>query len=120
MHLQKKQQLRTKRIWRIRKKVTGTPERPRLCVTFSNKHIYAQVIDDTTGRTLAAASSQAKELKDGSILPNVEGAKKVGQLAAESAVKAGVEAVVFDRHGKRYHGRIKAFADAAREAGLKF
>ncbi|MCC5833646.1 MAG: 50S ribosomal protein L18 [Opitutales bacterium] len=120
MHLQKKQKLRTKRIWRIRKKVSGTPERPRLCVSFTNKHIYAQVIDDTTGRTLAAASSVAKELKDASLLPNIEGARKVGQLAAENAKKAGIELVVFDRHGKRYHGRTKAFADAAREAGLNF
>lgn len=120
MHLQKKQQLRTKRIWRIRKKVVGTAERPRLCVTFTNKHIYAQVIDDAAGRTIASASSVSKELKDASILPNIEGAGKVGQLAAEAARKAGVESVVFDRHGKRYHGRVKAFADAAREAGLNF
>ena len=106
---------------RVRKKVVGTPERPRLSVYRSLNHIYAQVIDDRTGRTLAAASSLDKEmrkqLKGGG---NVAAAKVVGRAIAERARSAGVEQVVFDRGGYKYHGRVQALAEAAREAGLKF
>jgi large subunit ribosomal protein L18 len=106
---------------RVRTRVTGTPERPRLCVYRSNEHIYAQVVDDRSGRTLAAASSLDKEsrkdLKSGS---NVEAAKVIGKSIAERARAAGIELVVFDRGGYMYHGRVQALAAAAREAGLKF
>jgi large subunit ribosomal protein L18 len=106
---------------RVRTRVAGSPERPRLCVYRSLNHIYAQVIDDGTGRTLAAASSLDKEtrkqLKGGG---NVAAAKVVGKEIAGRARAAGIEHVVFDRGGYMYHGRIKALADAAREAGLKF
>jgi large subunit ribosomal protein L18 len=106
---------------RVRTRVAGSPERPRLCVYRSLNHIYAQVIDDGTGRTLAAASSLDKEtrkqVKGGG---NVAAAKVVGKEIAGRARAAGIEHVVFDRGGYMYHGRIKALADAAREAGLKF
>ncbi len=110
---------RQKRHERIRLHMSGSPERPRLAVFRSLNHIYAQVIDDTTGRTLAAASSLEKELK-GTGQAKTEEAKTVGRLIAERAKSAGVERVVFDRAGFRYHGRIKSLADAAREAGLDF
>jgi large subunit ribosomal protein L18 len=103
---------------RIRRKVAGNSERPRLAVFRSVKHIYAQVIDDSVGHTLAAASSNEKtDLKNGG---NVAGAKAVGKLLAERAKDKGVKAVVFDRGGYLYHGRVKALADAAREGGLEF
>ena len=106
---------------RVRRKVSGTPERPRLCIFRSLDHIYAQVIDDRTGRTLAAASSLDKEvrkqLKGGG---NVAAAKVVGKVIAERARSAGIEQAVFDRGGYKYHGRVQALAEAAREAGLKF
>ena len=104
---------------RIRRKVRGTPERPRLSVFRSLNHIYAQLIDDTQGRTLAAASSNEKSAKVGGG-GNVQGAKAVGRLIAERARQSGVERVVFDRGGYRYHGRVKALAEAAREGGLEF
>lgn len=110
---------RQKRHERIRLRVEGTVERPRLAVFRSLNHIYAQVIDDTTGKTLAAASSLEKELK-GANQRKTDEAKTVGRLVAERAKSAGVEQVVFDRAGFRYHGRIKSLADAAREAGLQF
>jgi large subunit ribosomal protein L18 len=100
---------------RVRKKVTGTAERPRLTVRRSLKHIYAQVIDDTTGRTLASASSVALKISGG----NVSSAKEVGKTLAEQALKNNVTSVQFDRNGRLYHGRLKALADAAREAGLR-
>ncbi len=100
----------------VRSKISGTAERPRLTVFRSNKQIYAQVIDDTTGRTLAAASSLKFEDK----APKKEIAAKVGEQIAKSAQEAGVQAVVFDRNGYLYHGRIKELADAARNGGLKF
>ena len=100
----------------VRSKISGTAERPRLTVFSSNKQIYAQVIDDTTGRTLAAASSLKIEDK----APKKEIAAKVGEQIAKSAQEAGVQAVVFDRNGYLYHGRIKELADAARNGGLKF
>jgi large subunit ribosomal protein L18 len=106
---------------RVRQKVAGTPERPRLSVFRSIGHIYAQVIDDRTGRTLASASSidgdTRKQIKGGG---NVAAAKIVGKVIAERAKSAGVEMVVFDRGGYKYHGRVAALAQAAREAGLKF
>jgi large subunit ribosomal protein L18 len=110
---------RQKRHDRIRLTLAGTESRPRLAVFRSLKHIYAQVIDDSTGRTLAAASTVEPELRTGSGSKTDE-AKAVGRLVAERAKSAGVERVVFDRAGFRYHGRIKSLADAAREAGLDF
>ena len=110
---------RQKRHSRIRLTVAGTGSRPRLAVFRSLNQIYAQVIDDTTGRTLAAASTVEKDLK-GAGQPKSEEAKVVGRLVAERAKAAGVGQVVFDRSGNRYHGRIKSLADAAREAGLDF
>jgi large subunit ribosomal protein L18 len=110
---------RRKRHDRIRLRLEGTESRPRLAVFRSNIHIYAQVIDDASGRTLAAASTVEKELR-GSKATKSEEAAKVGTLVAERAKAAGVERVVFDRAGFRYHGRIKSLADAAREAGLDF
>lgn len=107
--------------FRLRTRVSGTPERPRVCVYRSLGHIYAQVIEDHTGRTLVSASSLDKETrkqtKGGG---NIAGAKVVGKILAERAKAAGIEQVVFDRGGYKYHGRIRALADAAREAGLKF
>ena len=110
---------RRKRHERIRLHLAGTDVRPRLAVFRSLNHIYAQVIDDASGRTLAAASTIDKELK-GSKATKSEEAAVVGRLVAERAKAAGVERVVFDRAGFRYHGRIKSLADAAREAGLEF
>jgi large subunit ribosomal protein L18 len=110
---------RQKRHERIRLRLSGSPARPRLAVFRSLNNIYAQVIDDTSGKTLAAASSLEKELKTAGKKKTDE-AKEVGRLIAERAKSAGVEQVVFDRAGFRYHGRIKSLADAAREAGLEF
>jgi large subunit ribosomal protein L18 len=110
---------RRKRHDRIRLRMEGTESRPRLAVFRSNTHIYAQVIDDASGRTLAAASSVEKELR-GSEQTKTEEAAVIGRLVAERAKTAGVARVVFDRAGFRYHGRIKSLADAAREAGLDF
>ena len=112
-------QHRLKRHARIRKKISGTAERPRLAVFRSNKHIYAQLIDDLSGKTLAAASTADPSLRDSSG-NNVEGAAKVGALVAERAVAAGVRSVVFDRGGFKFHGKVKALADSAREKGLQF
>ena len=110
---------RQKRHLRIRQNVNGTAEKPRLNVFRSNKQIYAQIIDDTTGKTLCSASSLDKDLKlaNGS---NAEAAAKVGTLVAKRALALKIEAVVFDRGGYVFHGRVKALADAARAAGLKF
>ena len=102
---------------RIRKIVSGTPEQPRLSVFRSNKEIYAQLVDDVAGVTIAAASSRDKDVASGS---KAEQAASVGKAIAEKATKAGIEKVSFDRNGYLYHGRVKALADAAREAGLKF
>lgn len=106
---------RIRRHRHIRQRVLGTEERPRLCVFRSSKHIYAQVIDDTTGRTLVSASSIGT--KEGG---NCGGATGVGKALGERAVSAGISKVVFDRNGFKYHGRVAALADAAREAGLEF
>ena len=106
---------------RVRTRVVGTPERPRLCVYRSLGHIYAQVIDDRSGKTLVAASSVDKETKKGlKGGGNIAAAKIIGKAIAERAKSAGVNKVVFDRGGYKYHGRVKALADAAREAGLQF
>jgi large subunit ribosomal protein L18 len=110
---------RQKRHDRIRLRLEGTESRPRLAVFRSNVHIYAQIIDDASGRTLAAASTLEKELRNSGSTKTQEAAV-VGRLVAERAKSAGVERVVFDRAGFRYHGRIKSLADAAREAGLDF
>jgi large subunit ribosomal protein L18 len=118
MKLQKKNSLAQKRRYRIRKKVNGTAERPRLAVHFSNKHIYAQCIDDIAGHTVAYASSVGG--KDADVKANNEGAIALGKVIADKAKAAGVDAVVFDRSGRRYHGCVKSFAEAAREGGLKF
>ena len=110
---------RNRRQDRIRRKISGTSERPRLAVFRSGKHLYAQLIDDSKGVTLASASTLEKDLK-GKVGDTVEGAKKIGTTIAERAKAKKIESVVFDRGGFQYHGRIKALADAAREAGLKF
>lgn len=116
-----KNKARLKRHLRVRKKISGTTQRPRLSVYRSSKHIYAQLIDDVSGATLASASTVDKELSgqvgNGG---NVEAARKVGELIAQRAKAKGYESVVFDRGGYLYHGRIQALADAAREAGLQF
>jgi len=114
-----KRDSRTRRHARARRKVTGTAERPRLAVFRSNRHVVAQVIDDRAGVTLAAASTLEADLRGGAT-GNVEAAAKVGTLVAERAKAAGVDTVVFDRGGNRYHGRVAALADAARSAGLEF
>jgi large subunit ribosomal protein L18 len=116
--MQQKHAARNRRHRRVRKKVRGTAERPRLAVFRSSKHIYAQVVDDVNGRTLAAASTMEAEARSGSTA-NVDAAKSVGKRVGERAKSAGVEAVVFDRGGFRYHGRVAGVADGAREAGLK-
>jgi large subunit ribosomal protein L18 len=114
-----REDIRTRIRARIRRRLAGTPGRPRLAVFRSQAHIYAQVIDDEAGQTLCSASTVGKDFKEGKGA-NVAAAKAVGQLIATRAKEKGIEAVVFDRGGFQYHGRIKALADAAREAGLKF
>jgi large subunit ribosomal protein L18 len=116
---EKKRKLRLRRHARVRKAVAGTPERPRLAVARSTRHISAQVIDDTSGRTLAQATTVEAALRSSSG-GNTSAAAAVGRLVAERAKAAGVSKVVFDRGGNRYHGRVAALADAARQAGLEF
>jgi large subunit ribosomal protein L18 len=117
----KKRKLWQLRKWRIRKKVSGTAARPRMSVCFSNEHIYVQFIDDARGVTLASASTRHKSTPDRATLAaNVESAKKIGVLAAAAAKAKGISSIVFDRNGARFHGKVKALADAAREAGLQF
>jgi large subunit ribosomal protein L18 len=110
---------RARRHLRVRKKVTGTPGRPRLVVTRSARHMVAQIVDDTQGVTLASASTMEADLR-GVSEDKTAKARKVGQLVAERAKKAGVDEVVFDRGGNKYHGRVAALADGAREGGLTF
>ena len=121
MRLEDKERLRKRRHTRVRGKVNGTPERPRLNVSRSIQHIYAQLIDDTTGQTLATASTVEKDLrtslKSGG---NVDAAKVIGKLIAERGQAKGITSVVFDRGGYKYHGRVQALADGAREGGLNF
>jgi large subunit ribosomal protein L18 len=116
---ERKFELKDRRHRRVRKKVSGTPERPRLAVFRSNRHIVAQVIDDSVGRTIAAASTVEKELR-ADATGNIAAATAIGRLVATRAAQAGVTKVVFDRGGASYHGRVAAVADAAREAGLEF
>lgn len=120
MRIETKQKLRQLRQWRIRKKVQGTQERPRMAVRFSNQNIYVQFIDDVKGVTLASTNTTSKALNGDSLKANVAGATRVGKLAAEAAKAKGIAKVVFDRSGARYHGKVKALADAAREGGLQF
>jgi large subunit ribosomal protein L18 len=115
-----KQTAKVRRHRRVRKKVAGTAERPRLAVFRSNKHISAQVIDDRSGRTLASASTVERDLRQAGPTGNKTAASTVGRMVAERAKSAGVSQVVFDRGGFLYHGRVAAVADAAREAGLEF
>jgi len=119
--MKSKQQLAQLRHWRVRKKLSGTKERPRMSVFFSNENIHVQFIDDIAGKTLAATSTLSKATPDREKLAaNVNSAKTIGTLAAKAAIDKGIKAVVFDRGGARYHGKVKALADAAREAGLQF
>lgn len=121
MNTEKKRELRKRRHWRIRKKVRGTGERPRMSVKFTGKNIYVQFIDDDAGVTLASASTVSKSLQDRKKLAaNVQSAEQIGARAAEAAKARKIESVVFDRGGAKYHGRVKALADAARAAGLRF
>ena len=121
MRTEKKLKLKQLRHWRIRKNLSGTSERPRMSVCFTNENIHVQFIDDVAGKTLAATSTVSKSTPDREKLAaNVTSAKTVGALAAKTALEKGITQVVFDRGGARYHGKVKALADAAREAGLKF
>src|SRR6185436_6487455 len=121
MRTEKKQRLAQLRRWRIRQKVSGTSARPRMSVCFTNEHIHVQFVDDHAGATLAAASTRSKATPDrDQLAANVKSAKTLGALAARTALEKGIKHVVFDRGGARYHGKVKALADAAREAGLKF
>lgn len=116
-----KNQVRQRRHLRVRRKISGTPECPRLNVFRSLSHMYAQIIDDTTGKTLVSASTLDKAIKDKVAFGgNKEAAKEVGKLIAEKAIEAGIKEVVFDRGGYIYHGRVQELAEAAREAGLVF
>jgi len=119
--MKSKHQLAQLRHWRVRKKISGTKERPRMSVSFTNQNIHVQFIDDVARITLAAASSTSKEAPNREKLAaNVASAKAVGTLAAKAAIDKGIKQVVCDRGGARCHGKVKARADAAREAGLKF
>lgn len=111
---------RSRRRFRVRKSVRGTSERPRLSVFRSHKHVYVQVIDDEAGRTLAAASTSEKSVRDGAFGGNKDAAKRIGKVVAERALAAGVTKVCFDRREYKYHGRVAALAEGAREAGLQF
>jgi large subunit ribosomal protein L18 len=118
--LDQKHEARLKRKKRIRKKLSGTPQRPRLCVFRSKKHIYAQVVDDTCGKTLAAASTMDKAITGTSEFSKKGKAAWVGKTVGQRALEKGIKQVVFDRNGFLYHGRVKAVSDGAREAGLDF
>lgn len=115
-----KQVVRFKRKLRIRSKLEGNVERPRLSVFRSNKHFFVQLVDDAKGHTLVSASTTEEELKGKGKTSSIEGAKKIGHLVAKRALAKNISQIVFDRSGYIYHGRIKALADAAREGGLKF
>lgn len=121
MRTEIKQGRERRRRWRQRKKVKGTSERPRMSVRFTGRNIYVQFVDDAAGQTLAAASTRHKE-QDGrdQLVANKASAETIGKAAAAAAKDRGIEQVVFDRSGSKYHGKVKALADAAREAGLKF
>ena len=115
-----KQERRIRIKHRIRKKITGTSDEPRMSIFRSNKQIYVQLIDDAQGKTLLSISSKSKDVAEKGVKNKTEQAQLVGKIAAEKSKAAGIENVVFDRNGYLYHGRIKALADAAREGGLKF
>ena len=118
---QDKKQLRAKRHLRVRSKISGTPDKPRLAVYRSEKHIYAQIIDDVSGKTIVSASTIDKEFKANDLKSwNIAAAAEVGKLVAKRAIEKGVKTVVFDRGGFKFHGRIKSLADGAREGGLEF
>ena len=119
--LQKKQAALARRHRRVRGKISGTAARPRLCVTRSNSNVYVQFVDDVAGKTLLGVSTLGPDFKaTGKSGANVEGAAALGEIAGKKAGEAGITEIVFDRGGNLYHGRVKALADAAREAGLKF
>src|SRR6516162_498578 len=121
MRTEQKHRHATLRHWRIRKKISGTKDRPRMSVCFTNKNIHVQFVDDISGQTLAAASTTSKSTPDrDKLVANAASAKTLGTIAAQTALGKGIKTVVFDRGGARYHGKVKALADAAREAGLKF
>jgi large subunit ribosomal protein L18 len=121
MRTEQKQKLQQKRRWRIRQKISGTKERPRMSVCFTQKNIHVQFIDDVAGLTLAAASTTSKSTPNrDKLAANAVSAKTLGALAAQAALSKGIKQVIFDRSGARYHGKVKALADAAREGGLKF
>lgn len=120
MNTIRKASLLQKRRWRIRKSITGTAARPRLCVRFTSKHVYAQAINDEAGTTLVFVSSLDAGLRGDKVSANLAGAKALGSAVASKAKAAGISSVVFDRSGARYHGKVKVFADAAREGGLVF
>lgn len=120
MAVKDRKTMRVRRHLRIRKKVSGTAERPRFCVSITANHIYCQFIDDVKGVTLASTSSLDPKFKAENAMPNMAGAVLLGKLAAEAAKAANVTEVVFDRSGYNYHGRMKAIAETARENGLKF
>jgi large subunit ribosomal protein L18 len=121
MRTDQKLKLARRRHWRVRQKISGTKERPRMSVCFTNENIHVQFIDDVARATLAAASTSSKQTPNREKLAaNVASAKAVGALAAQTALSKGIQQVVFDRGASRFHGKVKALADAAREAGLKF
>ncbi len=120
MKFLKKKVLEQKRHWRVRSKVAGDAERPRLSLCLSNKHIYAQVIDDRAGKTLVSLCSTSKEVAGEKLLPNVAGSQALGAKLGQKLKDAGITKVVFDRGSRRYHGCVKSFADAVRAAGINF
>jgi large subunit ribosomal protein L18 len=121
MRTEQKHKLALRRHWRVRAKITGTRERPRMSVCFTQKNIHVQFVDDRAGLTLASASTVGKATPDrDNLAANAASAKRIGTLAAQAALNIGIKHVVFDRGGARYHGKVKALADAAREAGLQF
>ena len=120
MNTIKKNELLKKRRWRIRKKVIGTAERPRLTVRFSSKHIYAQCVNDETQTTLVFSSTLEKDFRAEKLAANLRGAETLGKVFGEKARKSGITRVVFDRNGRPYHGSVKLFADTVRAAGIEF
>jgi large subunit ribosomal protein L18 len=121
MRTELKYRLKQRRQWRIRSKISGTAERPRMSVCFTNQNIYVQFIDDVAGKTIASASTLSKTTPDrDKLAANAASAKSIGALAAQNALGKGIKQVVFDRGGLPYHGKVKALAEAAREAGLQF
>jgi len=121
MRVEQKRLLLQRRRWRIRKKIFGTKDRPRMSVKFTGKNIYVQFIDDAAGHTLAAVSTLSKDLPEpNKLAANVKSAEFIGEISAKVALSKGIKTVVFDRSGAKYHGKVKALADAARKAGLVF